>query len=118
MRRQRGLSLSGFMLWAVLGVLALLVGFKLAPAYFEYLSIQKQFEAVANDPNLKGAQRPAIERAFYDRATIENITSITPKDLEITKDGDQMVIDAAYSVRVPLFANISACIDFTPSSRK
>lgn len=118
MRGQRGLSLSGFMLWAVLVVIVLLLGFKIAPAYFEYLSIQKQFEAIANDDSLKYAPRRQIEMAFYNRTTIEDIKSVTPKDMEIRKDGDRLVISAAYSVRVPLFGNVSACIDFAPTSEK
>jgi len=118
MHRQRGLSVSGFLFWAVIVVFAVLLGFKLAPAYMEYLTIQKQFKAIAGDPAMNSAQRPAIERAFYNRTTIENIQAVTPQDLEITKDGDQLVIRAAYSVRVPLVANISACIDFNPSSEK
>lgn len=118
MRRQRGLSLSGFLLWSVIVVFAILVGFKIAPAYMEYLTIQKQFKAIANDTALRGAQRPAIERAFENRSAVEDIKSITRQDLEITKDGDRLVISAAYSVRVPLFANVSACIDFTPTSEK
>lgn len=118
MRRQRGLSLSGFMLWAVILVCVALLGFKLAPAYFEYLSIQKQFKAVASDPALSGAPRQAIEKAFSSRSTIEGIKSVSPQDLEIAKEGDRMVIRAAYSVRVPLVSNISVCIDFYPSSEK
>ncbi len=118
MRRQTGLSLSGFLLWAVVLVFAALLGFKIAPAYFEYLTIQKQFKAIASEPSMSSAQRPAIERAFSNRSTIDNIKSVTPQDLEIVKEGNQVVIRAAYSVRIPLFANISACIDFNPSSEK
>ncbi len=118
MRSQKGLSLSGFLLWAVIAVFAALVGFKVAPAYFEYLNIQKQFKAMANDTALSGAQRPAIERAFSSRSSMEDIKSITPQDLEITRAGDRVVISAAYSVRVPLFANVSACLDFYPNSGK
>ena len=118
MRRQRGLGLSGFLLWSVIVVFAVLLGFKVAPAYIEYLIIQKQFKAIANDTALGGAQRPAIERSFSNRSAIEDIKSITPQDLEITKDGDRTVISASYSVRVPLFANISVCLDFYPSSGK
>ncbi len=118
MRGQRGLSLSGFLLWSVIVVFAALLGFKVAPAYMEYLTIQKQFKAIANDTAFSSAQRPAIEKAFYSRSTIEDIKSITPQDLEITKAGDRTVISAAYSVRVPLFANVSVCLDFYPSSGK
>ena len=52
------------------------------------------------------------------RQTIENITSIGPEDIQITKDGGSLVLSAEYSVKVPLFGNLSACMDFNPSSAK
>jgi hypothetical protein len=118
MHGQRGVTLSGFLVWAVLGIVVLLLGFKVGPAYFEYLSIQKQFQAIANDPAMRAGSRREIEGAFVGRATIENIRSIGPSDLEISKDGDRIVISASYSVRVPLFGNASACLDFHPTSAK
>ncbi len=118
MRMQRGVTLSGFLLWAIIVVFAVLLGFKVGPAYFEYLSIQKQLKAIANDPGISTGVRREIEGAFVSRATIENIRSIGPQDLEISKDGDRLVISASYSVRVPLFANVNACLDFYPSSER
>jgi hypothetical protein len=118
MRKQKGVTLSGLLVWAVALVFLALLGFKVAPAYFEYLTIQKEFKEIASDPSLAGGQRTAIERAFYNRTTIDNVTSVTPQDLDISKDGDGLVISAAYSVRVPLFANVSLAIDFRPSSAK
>jgi len=118
MRRQKGVSLSGLLMWAVALIFLALLGFKVAPAYFEYLTVQKEFKEIATDPALSGGQRPAVERAFYNRTTIDNVTSVTPQDLEITKGADGLVISAAYSVRVPLFANVSVCLDFRPTSEK
>jgi hypothetical protein len=118
MRKQKGVTLSGLLIWAVALVFLALLGLKVAPAYFEYLTIQKEFKEIASDPSLAGGQRTAIERAFYNRTTIDNVTSVTPQDLDISKDGDGLVISAAYSVRVPLFANVSLAIDFRPSSAK
>jgi hypothetical protein len=57
-------------------------------------------------------------RAFDSRTTVDNISAITAKDLEITKDGDRMIISATYTVCVPLIANMRACMDFNPSSDK
>ncbi len=118
MHKQKGVSLTGLLFWSVVLVFVLLLGFKIGPAYFEYFSIRQQFRAIANDPAMKTGNRGEIEMAFYNRAVIENITTVTRKDLEIEKDGDGVVISAAYSVRVPLFGNISACMDFFPSSAK
>lgn len=116
MRGQRGVSLTGFLLWAVLLIGVALLGFKVGPAYFEALAIEKQFKAMAADSTLRNAPRREIEGRFLARAQIENIRSITEKDVEVSKDGDRLTVSASYSVKVPLFGNASACLDFNPSS--
>ena len=47
---QKGLSLSGFLMWAVLFIIVALIAFKVGPPYMEFLTIQAQLKAIANDP--------------------------------------------------------------------
>jgi hypothetical protein len=117
MRRQEGITLSGFMLWAIVGVFAALLGFKIGPAYFEYFTIQKQLRAISKD-SASGAQRREVEDAFVRRSSIENITSITAKDLTITAGSDGIVISVEYTTCVNVVANLRACMDFAPSSAR
>lgn len=116
MREQRGLTLTGFLVTAVILVFVALLVFKIGPAYMEFYTIQKQITIVANE--VSTPDRRAVENAFDRRADIENITAITGKDLEITKEGDGIVVSAEYSVKVPLVGNLSACMDFRASSAK
>lgn len=116
MHKQKGLTLSGFLLWAIVLVVALLLGFKVGPAYYENYVIEKQFKVIAADPALRNGQRHEIEGAFARRAAIENIRAIEPRDLEIAKQGDGVVISASYTVRVPIIGNASACLEFFPTS--
>jgi hypothetical protein len=116
MRRQYGLTMTGFLVTAVILVFAALLGFKIVPAYMEYYTIQRQIKLVANE--VSATDRRAIENAFDRRATVENITAISAKDLEITKDGDKVILSVEYSVKVPLVANLSALMDFKATSDK
>ncbi|OFZ90796.1 MAG: hypothetical protein A3F74_21355 [Betaproteobacteria bacterium RIFCSPLOWO2_12_FULL_62_58] len=118
MRKQEGLTLTGFMVWAVMLVFAALLVFKIGPAYMDYFTLQKTLKVVASDPTLQSGQRQAIENAFQRRADVEYISAVSPSDLQIEKDGDQLVISIEYAVRVPLFANMSICLDFNASSAK
>lgn len=118
MRKQEGVSLLGFIFWLVVVLFVLLLGFKLGPAYVEYVSIKRQFQILAHDPSLAGATRRDVEGAFVRRATMEDIRSIGPNDLQVSRDGDRLIISAQYSVRVPLFGNMSALLDFNPTSEK
>jgi len=48
---------------------------------------------------------------------VDDITAVDMKDLEITKEGGQVVINAAYRKEVPLFANVGLYFNFKLSSQ-
>jgi hypothetical protein len=118
MQAQRGITLTGFLVFAVIGIFVLLIGFKIGPAYSEFYTIQKVFRAMAEDSALQNATRGELNSAFNARAGVDNVKVITYENMEIDKDASGLVISAAYSVRVPLFKNLSACMDFHPTSAK
>ncbi len=107
------------------GVLALLVGIiflaivgmKLVPAYIEYFTIKKAVAGITQGGQLRNATVADVRKAFELRQAIDDFTSVGPKDLEITKDGSEVVISFAYEKRIPLFHNISVLIDFVGSSK-
>lgn len=118
MRAQRGITLTGFLVFAIIAVACLLLGFKIGPAYSEFYTIQKVMRTIAAEPAMQSASRGEINSAFNNRATIENIKVISYDNLEVSKDGGKLVISAAYSVKVPLFYNLSAYMEFAPSSER
>lgn len=118
MRKQKGLSLVGTIAWAVVLIFAALLAFQIGPAYIEYYAIQKNLRAIAKDPEVRSGERRAIERSFALRAAIDDMTAISPGDLNVEKDGDGIIVSASYSKRMPLFGNINICLDFNPSSAK
>ncbi len=118
MRRQKGITLSGFLMWSVVAVFAALLLFKIGPPYIEFLSIQAQLKAVANDPEGRSGVRRVVEDLFDRRSAIENISSVKARDIIITKTGDRVVLSFEYSVCVPIVFNIRACMDYYPTSGK
>jgi len=106
------------MLWSVVVIFALLLGFKIGPPFFEYMTINKQLKAVANDPGVRGGARKDVENAFMTRSMVSDIKSINHKDLVITKEGDGILLTVEYTVCVPVVSNIRACMDFAASSGK
>ena len=117
MLKQKGLTLSGFMTWAIILAFAALVAFKLGPAYMDDMTIQKHFKTIANDSTFSSGVRRDIENAFSNRSQVDRIEAISPKDIVINKDGGRISLSASYTVRVPMVYNISACMDFNPSSQ-
>jgi hypothetical protein len=113
--RQRGISMSGLLVGLVILVVLALLGMKVSPAYIEYFTAKKAIIAIANE-NRNGSVMD-IRRAFQNRANVDDITAVDMKDLEITKEGGQVVINAAYRKEVPLFANVGLYFNFKLSSQ-
>lgn len=112
MRTQHGLSLVGLLMVSAIVVVVALIGFKLLPAYIEYFTIKRVVTDLANGVEVRGGTVRDVQAAFSRRAQIDGITSVGPDDLEVVKQGDGFEVAANYRVEVPLFGNVSACIDF------
>jgi len=118
MREQRGITLSGFLLWSVVLVFAALLLFKIGPPYVEFLSIQSNLKAVANDPEGRSGVRRIVEDLFDRRSAIDNISSVKAREIIITKSGEGVILSFEYTVCVPVVFNIRACMDYRPTSAK
>jgi hypothetical protein len=91
-----------------------LFGMKVIPSFMEYRTAKAAIEAVAR----MGMTSPAdVRRAFENRATIDNIVSVKPTDLEITREGNQAVIAFAYRKEIPLFTGVGLYIDYVANSK-
>jgi hypothetical protein len=110
--------MSGFLLWSILLIFVLLLSFKIAPPYFEYMTINKQLKAVAADPSARGGARKDVDNAFMNRQMVADIKSVSYQDIVITKEGDGIVLTVDYTVCVPVVSNLRACMDFAASSNK
>lgn len=116
MRRQKGIGFLGLIFVViVLGALVLL-GFRLLPAYVQFFTVKGALKEITNNPELKNASPQEVRMSFDKRASINDIRVIEGKELEVEKDGDGYRVSANYSQRIPLFDNVSACIDFSASS--
>lgn len=117
MRRQSGFTLSKMLMISVVVGLVALLGFKLTPEYIEYYKILHNVRAVGLEvANRNNATVADVRLAFSRRADIDHIKNFAAEDLEVSKDGNRIVIDFAYQRKVPLFKNISILIDFQGSS--
>ena len=111
--QQQGLSLIGVLFIGLIVVILLLLGAKLVPAVVEYIAIERAVQKIKNEGNTVGDIRSAFER----HATIDDIKSITSRDLDITKEGDRVVISYAYTYNIPLMDNVRLVIDFSGTTR-
>lgn len=116
LKRQSGVSLSGLLVIAVLLIVVALLGLKLAPAYMEFNTIKKTVLAVSQEQ--RAASVVDIRRAYDRRAAVDGIETISGADLEVTKEGGELLIAFAYRKEVPLFMNIGIYIEFAGNSKQ
>jgi hypothetical protein len=113
----RGLGLIQLiLLLGVIGFVGVMLA-KLLPSYIDYFNVKKIFAGIEQSGEIKGTVRE-IRQAFDRRNAIEDVKAIRSEDIEITKEGGETVLSAAWSARVPLVSNISACIDFAVTTSK
>jgi len=113
--KQGGVSFLVIFLIGVVVALAAVGALKIGPAYAEFSTVKKTIIAIAASEGRTGSVAE-IRKAFDRRANVDNITAVTAGELEISKDGGEVVISFAYAKKIPLFANVSVCIDFAAST--
>jgi hypothetical protein len=90
-KQQRGLTFLGLLVVGILLALAGVVFAQVVPTYIEYLAVQKAVGKAA------AGETVAEVRSIFDKAaTIDNISTIAGKDLEVGKEGNKVVVSFAY----------------------
>jgi hypothetical protein len=113
--KQRGVSFPVVFIIFVIVALAAVGAMKILPGYYELQNAKNAVIGVAANEGRAGSVAE-IRKAFDRRADVDSITAVSGADLEIGKDGGEVVISFAYSKKIPLFSNVSVVIDFATST--
>lgn len=95
--KQRGVSFIGILFVGGVLVFAGIVGAQVLPTFIEYQAISK-----AADKSKDGSSVAEVRKTFDKAAQIDDIKSITGKDLEVNKEGDKTVVSFAYNKEISL----------------
>lgn len=108
---QSGVSLLGVIFWGVIVGLGLILALRIVPVYTEYAAIKR---AVAELTQRADPQTPPSQlRAEFDKfATIDDFTSVSGRDLVITREEGRTKVEVRYQRLVPLVVNVSLAFDF------
>ena len=108
-RGQRGFTLFGLLFWAIIVGFLALIGMRVLPALNEYFTIKRAINKITSE----GSTVPEIRNAFERQKDIEySITSISGKDLQITKENDKVVVGFAYDKEIELMKPVFLLIKF------
>lgn len=112
---QRGISLIGLLFWAIVIGFFAYVGIRVLPTLNEYFTIQSAVNKIAaSNPTTVGE----IRQQFDKQREIEySISSISGKDLDITKENDKIVIRFAYDKELELISPVYLLIKYEGRSR-
>ncbi len=111
-RRQKGMGVSGMLVWLVIVGLVVTLAFKLVPSYAQFMTVKSVMNAASNDASLQGKSRPDIMRSVDQRLTINDIRGLPSGTFTIEQQGQDRLLVADYEVRVPLFFNVDAVMAF------
>jgi hypothetical protein len=96
-QQQRGLTFLGLLIVGIVLAFAGVVLAQVVPTYIEYLAVQK-----AVDKSSAGTTVSEVRSLFDKAAQIDDIRTISARDLEVSKDGDRVVVSFAYSREIHL----------------
>ena len=114
-KNQLGIGLGGLLIGAVIFIGGATVAMKVGPSYLEFYAIKKAVNAIAQEK--RSASVAEIRKTWDARSTIDDISSVKAADIEITKEGSELVISAAYRKEIPLAGNLGVYIDFRAVSK-
>jgi hypothetical protein len=109
--RQVGISFIGLLI--IVGVLACL-GILAAEAFPTAVEYQAALKAAQKASS--GNTVAEVRQIFDKAADIDNISSISGKDLDISKEGDKVVVKFAYNKEIHMFGPAYLLLKYVGSS--
>lgn len=110
--RQRGMSIPGMLLIAIMAGFYVMCVIKMTPHYFEYMAVKDIITKVSDEyePGVTttGQVRRSIDRLF----NTNQIYGLNPRDVEVYRKGGKTFIDASYEARIPMVGRIDAVLRF------
>lgn len=114
MRNERGMTIWGMAFIVVLVGFFALMALKLVPPYMQNFKIKTALAELKNQAG--GMSREEIVNALQKRFDVDDVDNVDPRTALKIESGNRVrILRIAYQVKVPLFYNISALIDFNDS---
>ncbi|MGA8707417.1 MAG: DUF4845 domain-containing protein [Steroidobacteraceae bacterium] len=110
---QRGITFIGWLILLVPVAVVGYAGIRVIPMYLNAMNVSKALSLVAADAKSSSMSNPVILRTSIEKNfDVQSIEHPSPKDLDVHREGDHMVIIADYEDVAPLFGNISLLLQF------
>lgn len=110
-KKQRGITLMGFIMVLIVGAFFALIAMKLVPIYSEFFSVKSSMKSVAND-GLGDKELSEIQAALQRKFDIDYVDSVSAKQARIVPGTGGKQLNMNYEVRKPFVYNIDFVVKF------
>lgn len=111
--QQRGISLFSLLFVGIVLAFGGVVGAQVVPTLIEYQAITKAVNKVA----ATGGTVAEIRNNFDRAQNVDDFKAIGPKDLEISKNGEKVVVSFAYQKEIHLGGPAYLLLKYAGSSK-
>ena len=110
-KKQRGMTLIGFVVvLALLGFFAY-VGMKLFPVYSEYYSVVQSMKGIQAEPGVAQMSPAKIKDLLFRRFDISYVDSVKPENVRVVRKSGY-TLNVKYEVRRPMIYNLDFVASF------
>lgn len=110
--RQLGVTAIGWLFLLTPLAVVVYAGIRLAPVYLNYMKVAKAMDQAGSELKAGGANATSIRTTIDKHFEIDMVDYPTTKDMKITRDNGQWVVESSYDDDAPLFANVSLHVTF------
>lgn len=111
-QRQKGMSIPGMLIIAIMVGFYVMCFVKMVPFYFEYNSIKGIIQTVADEHEPGTTTVGQVRRRIDAMFNTNQISAIKIGDVDIYREKGKTYIDASYEARVPIAGRIDALLKF------
>ncbi len=112
-QRQKGMTLIGFLLTAIIAGAIVFAGLRLVPIYLEYMKVESVMNGARDEFNGQSPSAPVVRASIEKRLDIEGVTVVGIKDFKIRKAEGGYDVSIEYEHTAPYIANVSFQVDFS-----
>ena len=110
--RQRGIGILGILIIMIMVGFFVMAGLRVAPGYFEYLTLRDIVKRVASEFNKDTDTISDIRRSLADFLNTNQITAISYKEIIIERREGEIIIDASHEDRQALFWRFDVLVKY------
>ncbi|MFT4256809.1 MAG: DUF4845 domain-containing protein [Pseudoxanthomonas sp.] len=105
-RKQKGITLVGFLIVLAVVGFAAFIGMKLFPMYQEYYAVKSAVTGLAGEPGVGDMDPSKIQDLFFRRLYINYSENVKPENVKISRIDQGWKMDVNYEVRRSLIGNL------------